>query len=316
MSCTILASPLQGFTDFRFRNAVDKFFGGIDLYYAPYIRLHGQQEIKNSYQRDLLPANNHVNRLIPQVMTNNAEEFLFVAHYVQGLGYNELNWNLGCPYPMVTKRALGSGLLKHKEKIDTLLKRVSDESDIIISLKMRLGYEDNCEILDLLPVLEKHNIKNIVIHPRLGRQLYKGDVDLDLFQKCIDNTHHQVCYNGDIDSVAKYRELRQRFPFVDTWALGRGIIANPFLSEMIKTDNDRLPDNWIEVFSRFHDTLFQLYDEALSGPKHIVLKMQSFWEYFAQLFSNPHKAWKNIKKAKNIQAYHEAVRGNLDGERG
>jgi tRNA-dihydrouridine synthase B len=316
MSFTLLSSPLQGFTDFRFRNAVDKNFGGIDAWYAPYIRLFGHSEIKNSYKRDLLPENNHVSHLIPQVMTNSAEEFLFVARYVKDLGYKELNWNLGCPYPMVTKRGLGSGLLKYKEKIDDLLTSVSDESDITISLKMRLGFEDNRDILDLLPLLEKHKIKNIVIHPRLGKQLYKGEVDLDLFQRCIDNTSHQICYNGDIDSVAKFREMRQRFPSIKSWALGRGVIANPFLAEMIQSDNDRFPDDWTDLFSRFHDALFQGYDESLSGPKHIVLKMQSFWEYFSRLFSNPHNAYKNIKKAKSIRAYHEAVSANLAGEPG
>ncbi|WP_291862448.1 tRNA-dihydrouridine synthase [Marinilabilia sp.] len=315
MSFTLLSSPLQGFTDFRFRNAVDKFFGGIDAYYAPYIRLPGQPEIKNSYRRDLLPENNRVGHLIPQVMTNCAEEFLFVAGYVQELGYKELNWNLGCPYSMVAKRGLGSGLLKHKEKIDDLLTRVSGESDITISLKMRLGYENSHEILDLLPLLEKHKIKSIVIHPRLGKQLYKGEVDLEQFQRCIDQTSHQICYNGDIDSVIKFRELRHRFPTIKCWALGRGVIANPFLAKMIQMDNDHLPDDWTDQFSRFHDTLFQYYEEALSGPGHILLKMQSFWEYFSRLFSNPHKAYKNIKKAKNIKAYYEAVGVNIAGER-
>ncbi len=310
-----MASPLQGFTDFRFRNAVDKLFGGVDTYYAPYIRLQRDREIKSAYKRDLLPENNTVNNLVPQVMTNCAEEFLLVAAYVQDLGYEELNLNLGCPYPMVTKRGLGSGLLKQAEKINDLLKRVSDESDIKVSLKLRLGYEDNREILNLLPVLEKHNIKNMVIHPRLGKQLYKGEVDLELFQECLNNTSHSVYYNGDIQSVEKFRELRQRFPTIHGWALGRGLIANPFLAERIKTDSEGLPDNWVERFGDFHDTLFQYYDEALSGPKHKVLKMQSFWEYFSQLFSNPHKAYKAIKKAGSIPAYHEAVRANLAGER-
>lgn len=314
MSFTLSSSPLQGFTDFRFRNAVEKYFGGIDAWYAPYIRLPKHPEIKNSYKRDLLPENNHVSNLIPQVMTNSAEEFLFVARYVQELGYKELNWNLGCPYPMVTKRGLGSGMLKHKGKIDEILTRVSDESDITISLKMRLGYEDNHEILDLLPLLEKHRIKNIIIHPRLGKQLYKGNVDLELFQRCIENTSHQICYNGDVDSVAKFREMKQQFPTINNWALGRGIIFNPFLPAMIQSDTDQLPDDWITQFSRFHDHLFQSYEEDLSGPGHVLLKMQGFWEYFSRMFSNPHKAHKRIKKAKSIHAYHEAVGINLSGE--
>nr|WP_262487003.1 tRNA-dihydrouridine synthase [Geofilum rubicundum] len=149
----------------------------------------------------------------------------------------------------------------------------------------------------------------------MGKQLYKGEVDLDTFQQCIENTSHSITYNGDIHSVAKFRELNLRFPGINSWALGRGIISNPFLAEMIKTDNEQWPDHWIELFGHFHDTLFQHYDEALSGTKHIVLKMQSFWEYFSRLFSNPHKAHKIIKKARSISAYHEAVRTILAGER-
>ena len=58
MSVTLLSSPLQGFTDFRFRNAFHKHFGGIDTFYSPYIRLNGKLEIKASYERDILPENN------------------------------------------------------------------------------------------------------------------------------------------------------------------------------------------------------------------------------------------------------------------
>ena len=106
---TIYSSPLQGFTDFRFRNAFQRFFGGVDQYVAPYIRLNGNLEIKPGNVRDILPENNSTLNLIPQIITKDAGEFLFVAKYVQNLGYNELNWNLGCPYPMVAKRGMGSG---------------------------------------------------------------------------------------------------------------------------------------------------------------------------------------------------------------
>jgi tRNA-dihydrouridine synthase len=106
MSFTLLSSPLQGFTDFRFRNAQNKYFGGIDTFYSPYIRLNGKLVIKSSYERDLLPENNSGLEVIPQVITNDADEFIFVAKYVRELGYKELNWNLGCPYPMVTKFAI------------------------------------------------------------------------------------------------------------------------------------------------------------------------------------------------------------------
>lgn len=86
MDFTLLSSPLQGFTDFRFRNTINTYFGGIDTYYSPYIRLNGKMVIKSSYERDLLPENNLDLEVIPQVITNDADEFLFVAKYVRELG--------------------------------------------------------------------------------------------------------------------------------------------------------------------------------------------------------------------------------------
>lgn len=304
----LYSSPLQGYTDFRFRNAFQKYFGGIDQYYAPYIRLNGKGEIKPSNERDILPANNKSLKLVPQLMTKDAEEFLFIAKYVQELGYDELNWNLGCPYPMVARRGMGSGLLVSPEKIDKILSIVNEESDIKVSVKMRLGYESSDEIFKVLPVLENHKLENITIHPRIGRQMYKGEVDLDSFESCIGQSKHTILYNGDITSGQDFRELRDRFPVIEHWMIGRGLIADPFLPTMIKADQLNYPDNRSEIFSRFHDTLFSEYCEALSGPKHILLKMYHLWEYFIHLFPNTPKSLKRIKKVQTIEAYRELVK--------
>ena len=201
MAFTLLSSPLQGFTDFRFRNAFQHYFGGIDTFYAPYIRLNGKLKIKQSYQNDLQSENNTTLKVIPQVMTNDPDEFLFVVKYVQSLGYKELNWNLGCPYPMVTKSGMGSGLICNPERINEVLHKAHNESDIVVSMKMRMGYEHAGEILDAFPVLDSYPLKSIAIHARIGKQLYKGPVDLDSFEKCISATRHKLYYNGDITSV-------------------------------------------------------------------------------------------------------------------
>ena len=314
MSHTLLSSPLQGFTDFRFRNAFHKYFGGIDTFYAPYIRMNGKLIIKSSYQRDLLPENNSVSELIPQIMTNSAEEFLYVVKYIQELGYKELNWNLGCPYPMVTKRGMGSGLICEPEKINTILDRVHSETDITVSMKMRMGYEHNKEILDVFPVLERYPIKNVAIHARIGKQLYKGGVDLEAFQRCIDSTKLKLYYNGDITSVKTFNAMQERFTDIDHWMIGRGLIADPFLPNMIKNNTTVYPENRWSIFKEFHDTIFEEYDAALSGPTPIKMKMLGFWEYFSTTFSNPQKTYKKIKKASNVKVYKAAVEEILKKE--
>lgn len=314
MSFNLLSSPLQGFTDFRFRNAFHHYFGGIDTFYAPYIRLDGKMVVKNSYQRDLLPEHNDTLEVIPQVITNDAEEFLFVAKYVQKLGYKELNWNLGCPYPMVTKRGMGSGLICDPAKIDTILDRAHSETDILVSMKMRMGYENSNEILDAFPILDKYPLKNIAIHARIGKQLYKGGVDMDAFERCIPATKHTLYYNGDITSVAAFKQMQERFPGINHFMIGRGLIADPFLPSMIKNDTTEYPKDRWKIFSEFHDTIYEQYDAALSGPTPIKMKMQGFWSYFSESFSNPQKTFKKIKKANNPKAYKQAVSEILKSE--
>lgn len=305
---TIYSSPLQGFTDFRFRNAYQRFFGGIDKYIAPYIRVNGKPEIKPANERDLLPANNSSLDLIPQIITKDAGEFLFVAKYVQSLGYNELNWNLGCPYPMVAKRGMGSGLLRMPEKIDEILARVCGETDLQVSVKMRLGYKSSQEIFHVLPVLEKYKLANITIHPRIGKQLYRGEVDLKAFEECLALSSHKIFYNGDITSVQSFREMKERFPAINNFMIGRGLITDPFLPAMIKADNPVYPENRYEVFNSFHEALFSSWEESLSGQKHLLMKMYSYWEYFIQSFPHSPKGLKKIKKARSLSVYREVVK--------
>ncbi len=307
MDFTLIASPLQGFTDFKFRNVFNKHFGGIDTFYAPYIRLRDNMEMKSSNFRDILPINNPVVELVPQVLTNEADEFLLVAKDVQDLDYKELNWNLGCPSLTVTKRGLGSGLLNDVNKIDEILNKVHSESNIIVSIKMRLGFDNNEEILKILPVLDKYPLKNIAIHARIGKQQYKGNVDLDAFGLCIEKTKHKLIYNGDITSVSKFKEMQSRFPQIDKWMIGRGLIADPFLPGMIKSNLTEYPENNIEIFKAFHEELYLEYEQALSGASHLLTKMFHFWEYFSMSFTNSHRVLKKFKKAKSIVAYKSAV---------
>jgi tRNA-dihydrouridine synthase len=252
--------------------------------------------------------------VIPQVMTCDADEFLFVVKYVQSLGYTELNWNLGCPYPMVTNLGMGSGMINSPDKIDRVLDLAHSQSDIMVSMKMRMGYAKSDEILKTFPVLAKYPLKNIAIHARIGAQLYNGGVDLDAFQKCVEESPHKLYYNGDITSVGRFREMQGRFPSIDHWMIGRGLIADPFLPIMIKNDTLEYPENRMEVFGKFHDALFFEYQQTLSGAKHVIMKMLSFWEYFSLSFPDPIQIVKKIKKTKTIEDYDIALQEIFDME--
>lgn len=307
----ISLAPLQSFTDFRFRHAFFNHFSGIDKCYAPYIRLTNDKEIKKAQQRDILHENNPHMEVMPQLMVNCIEDFLLVTNYVQSLDYNEINWNMGCPYPMVAKRNLGAGMLNNPEEIDRLLDQVFTQSTIKLGLKMRMGYESTEEILKVIPVLNKYPITELIIHARFAKQLYKPSVDLDRFEECIGLSKTPLTYNGDINTLEDFRNFKARFPSVTNWMLGRGVVSNPFLPQLIKNDDAQYPTDRWNIFAQFHDDLFHDYASVLQGDRQIVLKMLSFWEYFSAEFPNPHKAYKRIKKAKSLAAFEEAVNENL-----
>ena len=308
----LLLAPLQGFTDFRFRKAFHLYFKGIDTFYSPWICLTHQKEMKKSHINDVQPKNNIGYPIIPQIMTNDADDFIYLANYLADLGHTEMNWNLGCPYPMVAKRGMGSGMLCEPLKVVDILEKVIPKLPIKLSMKMRLGYENTTETPKLIPYLNDFPLTEIIIHGRSAKQMYTGTVNKEAFTDCLAGSKHSMVFNGDILTYSQLAELQTIFPTVNRWMIGRGVIANPFLPEMILDKTDLFPENSTEKFLRFHDALMENYGQQLSGDKHLLMKMTSFWEYFSKSFSDQQTVFKRIKKSKNMNAYQEAILRNLE----
>lgn len=300
-------APIQGITDHIFRSTFNNFFPGTHKAFTPFVRFQKSLEIKKSQIADIQPENNSIKYIVPQVLSNKASEIIYFASLVKQLGYSEINWNLGCPFPMVVNRNMGSGLLKNAGLIDEILETVFQNIKIDLSIKMRTGYLKGEEIFPVLEVLNKYPVSEIIIHPRVGKQMYSGYVDLDLFEECLKITKHQVCYNGDIKSLEDFVNIQQRFNKINACMLGRGAISNPFLFEEISNNTESDTIDKLERFSEFHHKLFELYENILSGPGHLLDKMLKLWEYFSISFEEPRKVLKMIKKSNSVDKYNQAI---------
>ncbi len=300
-------APLQSFTDHHFRNAFQQVLGDVDGFYAPYLKMSNDGTIKEGPKLDVLPKNNPFEAIIPQLMACCTEDFLLMANYLSDLGYKEVNWNLGCPYPMVAKRDLGSGMLNKPERIIQILDEVYTKTDLKIGLKMRMGYEDTSDILKLLPLLNDFPLTEIIVHARYGKQLYNGPCDLNRFEEILPLTKHNLMYNGDICTVEDFRKLKARFPSISRWMIGRGGISNPFLFEMIQEDNEEFPEDWQEIFSEFLDLLLESYLKETSNEGNILIKMKHYWEYFEEGLPEGNYLSKPLKKIKNLEAYQDFI---------
>jgi tRNA-dihydrouridine synthase len=303
----ISLAPLQGFTEFPFRNAMHSIIGGVDRYYTPFLRLENDGTLKKKYIKDIDPQNNAAIPLIPQILVNNATDFLFLAKIIEDFGYTEVNWNLGCPFPMVAKRKLGSGLIPFPQDIQQILETSLPKTSLKVSIKIRAGYLQHTEIFPVLEVLESFPVKEIILHPRVGKQMYGGLADATIFEQALKKTTHPLGYNGDIDSLSSFESLQSRFPTCSHWMIGRALVGNPFLASEIKDKKSKGDQEKRKLMEIFHESLLNHYRQTLEGDGHLHTKMVHFWEYFANQFENPHKVYKPIKKSRKFNDYQAAV---------
>lgn len=305
-------APIQGMTIAYYRNLYAEIFGGIDDYYSPFIATTSMRKDSLALFKDILPGvNNSSLNIIPQLLGNNGSDFRYFASKIVDLGYSELNWNIGCPFPMVTKKKKGSGILPHPDMIKELLDEVCQDDSYDLTVKMRLGLDDPEEGIKVVELLNDYPLKGVIIHGRTGVQKYTGHVDLDSFETLYSACNHEMTYNGDIYTFDDYEKIQARFPKIDNFMLGRGALRDPFLPSTIK--GNRVPtEEKLSKIKEFHDTVFSNYINVLSGDKHLLDKMKEFWTYLTVHVDPSGKYMKKIRKCNTSAAYLDIVNQMLD----
>jgi tRNA-dihydrouridine synthase len=295
-----------------YRNAFDEIFGGIDKYYSPFIATTDHNRISKSLLKDILPEHNDPYlKVIPQLLGNNGTDFRLFSSAIVELGYDEINWNIGCPFPMVTNKKKGSGLLPYSDMIKEFLDTVCADIDYTLTVKMRLGLNNPEEGMKVMDVLNQYPLGGVIIHARTGNQMYTGKVDLASFEALASACRHNITYNGDITTCNDFFNISRRFPLINNFMLGRGALSDPFLPSAIK--GKVVPtENKMSMIKKFHDEIFYYYKNILSGDKHLCDKMKEFWSYLSLHMDKDGKLMKKIKKCHSVSSYFEIVNKVLD----
>ena len=291
----IYCAPLQGFTDFVWRNAHAEVFGNVDIYYTPFMRMVNHS-IPNRYIADVNPENN-VARIRPQILATNPEDATLMVKQLRDMGYTEIDINLGCPHPPIAGKKKGSGMLAHPAMCEEIFVALSKIEEVRYSIKMRLGYDSFHQWQDILPLMDIISPMEIVVHPRMGKQMYRGEVNTDEFSMLYEACHYPIIYNGDITSISQIELLQHRYPQLSGVMVGRALLAKPYLFCNFVDGAD---------LERFHGILYSQYQKYLLGGEHQILtKMKSLWEYF--LPDADKKLRKAIKKCNSIARYEQIV---------
>ncbi len=301
-------APLQGYTEAPYRRVHQSVCGGVDTYYTPFIRLeHGQ--IRKKDLREALPEQNVGVHIVPQVIAGNGAEFAVLADKLIELGHQEIDINMGCPFPLQTRLGRGSGILLHPDKVTEILQqaaRLHEEKGVAFSVKMRLGQDDPAECMALLPVLNDTPLKHITLHPRVGRSQYKGELDMESFDAFYAGSKHPLVFNGMLLTVEDLQRIEAAYPKLAGLMIGRGLLARPTLAQEYATGQTLSDEDVRRKVLEMHRQLMAHYSEAIEGGEgQLVQKMQAFWEYQEPLFG--HKAVKKVLKSGSLRNYREAV---------
>lgn len=294
----IAFAPMQGYTDCVYRRAHWLCAGGVDEYYTPFVRLEGGKPRAKDL-RDIDPERNAGVPTVPQVIARDAEELARLCDAVQALGWRRIDLNMGCPFPLQAKAGRGCGLLPHPDRVEHIAQEMQRRTEVTFSIKMRLGQEQPEEGLTLLPIINAMPLEHVTLHPRLGRQQYKGSVDMEAFLRFHSGCKHPLIYNGDLSTIANEAGAADAAKLKGVM-IGRGLLARPWML----TDK-----NPTEVLTGMHAEIYRHATQNLCGDSQTLARLHAFWEYMDGHLDK--KTYKAIMKSTTLPRYNEAVKAVL-----
>jgi len=297
------AAPMEGVTGWVWRGLHSRYFPGTDRYYIPFFSPTGNHLFTPRARRELCPEHNEGVPAVPQLLTRSAEDFLWAARELHAMGYGEVNLNLGCPSGTVVAKGKGAGLLARPEELERFLDAVFAAAPCAVSIKTRLGMTDEAEFTRLLAIYNRYPVAELIIHPRVQREGYQGQVRFGAFEAAARESRSAVCYNGDLKNRADCAALAARQPGLPAAMIGRGLIADPALIRKVRGGKEAGKAE----LEAFLTGLYEGYIRDFGNVSGAVARMKEVWSYQIRLFPGSEKHAKLLRKAGSAAEYESAA---------
>lgn len=286
----IVLAPMAGVTDAAYRGiCLDM---GASLVTTEMISDKGLL-FKNKKTLDMININDNEHPIAIQLFGSEAKSILDAAKLV--LEYSKpdmIDLNMGCPMRKIVQNGSGSALLKDPDKIYTIVRTLTDNLDIPISVKIRAGWDHqsiNCD--KVAKILEKAKASLITIHGRCRSDFYEGVANLDYIKMVKDSVSIPVCGNGDVKDIKSYKHMME-YTGCDMVAIGRAALGNPWIFKELTSYNSNL--SYIPL------TKEEVLDMILKHTQELI-KING--EHVASILMRTHAAWylKNLAGTKKYK---------------
>jgi tRNA-dihydrouridine synthase len=306
---SLILAPLRGVTMRTFREVWARHFTGLDTAVSPFVPLVAGDRVKPGLLADVDPALPQGIPVVPQVIGRDPQLLRVMIAALQDKGHARVDLNAGCPWPMVVRKGRGAGLMAREDDFRRMLEAGCDALPRGFSVKVRLGVDTPDLLLRRMPVINAAPLCEVVIHARTARQMYEGTVDIARFGEACEACIHPVIYNGDIRTAADLARLRTRFPRVTRWMIGRGVAADPFLPERLRSGSDAGAPRDLARFRAYLDDLLEVNRAVLFGEKPVLGRFKELWYYLSQTLTEGPQTLKRIQHSATLDDYRRAVDG-------
>lgn len=296
----VYLAPMEGLTTRIFRQAFGRHYKGVDKCFTPFLSPNQNKSFQKREYEEICCREENLIYTVPQLICCNADHFVWAASEIAAMGYEEINFNLGCPSGTVVSKKKGSGFLSFSEELDSFFDAVFPEMERLnlrLSVKTRLGRYSCEEFEKILDIYNKYPICEIIVHPRVQKDFYREPVKREWYEYAVEKSVNPIVYNGDIFTAEDLNDFEKRYPEAETVMLGRALIGRPFLL----ADKSDTPADMNKLRS-FHDDVLEGY-RAKCDEFSVLCKMKELWEHMGPALNVSDGDYKKIRKSKTVNEY-------------
>lgn len=222
----IIAAPLAGVSDKGYRRVLKE--NGIPLVFTEMVSAKALI-YDNKKTENIVGIAGEEHPIGMQLFGKNPYEVGEGAKYLESIGGDIIDFNIGCPAPKIVKNMEGSALLKEPSLALKILEKLAASTSLPVTLKIRKGFaQGEHDAEKIIMELENIGVKAVFIHGRLREEYYSGQADWEYIKKIKEKINIPVIGNGDINSPEKAKEFLE-LTKCDGILIGRGFLGNPFL---------------------------------------------------------------------------------------
>lgn len=229
----LFLAPMEDVTDASFRY-VCKLFGA-DMLYTEFVSSDALvRDIQSTLKK--LEISDDERPIGIQIYGNLPSAMVDAAVRCESASPDLIDINFGCPVKKIAGRGAGSGMMKEPDKMVEITKMVVDAVKVPVTVKTRLGWDDDSKIIvELAERLQDVGISALTIHGRTRAQMYRGEADWTLIGEVKNNPrmHIPIIGNGDICTPVQCKEAFDRYG-VDAVMIGRATFGHPWIFKEIR----------------------------------------------------------------------------------